>query len=275
MKARGLILPTLFALAGLAVLLGLGIWQLDRRAWKNALVQQVEARVAEAPLPAPSPSLWPVLNREDDEYRRVTATGRFDHGRETLIYTVLDQAKGPYKGPGFWVVTPLILPDGEAILVNRGFVPEDRRDPATRRAGQVEGMVSITGLLRLPEEANWFVPANDPERNAWYRRDPEEIGRARGLAQVGPFIIDADGAPNPGGLPEGGETRLNFPNRHLEYALTWFGLAATLVGVYIAFVITRLRAPLPARDPASPEEEEEDETGSSSAGFRPRGDSDR
>lgn len=242
MSARGLLLPTLAAGAVLAVLMGLGTWQMERLAWKNALVAQVEARTTQRPAPVPPARDWPAIDREHDEYLPVTASGRFDHSRETLIYTVLSDAKGPYKGPGFLVVTPLILADGGTILVNRGFVPEDRRNPASRAAGQVEGLVTVTGLLRLPEEANWFVPANAPERNAWFRRDPEEIGRARGLSEVAPFTIDADAAPNPGGLPQGGETRLSFPNKHLEYALTWYGLAVTLVGVYVAFVITRLRA---------------------------------
>lgn len=241
MRARGLLLPSLAALVAFAVLISLGTWQMERLAWKNALVAQVEARVSEPPIPAPSAGAWDDLDRREDEYRPVTAQGRFDHSREVLIYTVLPETSHPYKGPGFFVLTPLIQADGSAILVNRGFVPEDRRAPAGRAQGQVEGPVTVTGLMRFPEEANWFVPANAPERNAWYRRDPEEIGRAKGLDRVAPYTIDADATPNPGGLPQGGETRLSFPNKHLEYALTWYGLAATLVGVYVAFVVTRLR----------------------------------
>ncbi len=242
MNRRGLVIPTVFALGTFVFLAGLGTWQLERLAWKNGLVAQVEQRTAAAPRPAPGPRDWPALDREQDEYQPVTATGRFDHSRETLIYTVLSDGKGPFKGPGFSVITPLMRPDGSAILINRGFVPEDRRDPVTRAEGQVQGDVTVTGLLRLAEEPSWFVPANDPARNAWYRRDPLEIGAARGLKKVAPFVIDANATPNPGGLPQGGETRLAFPNKHLEYALTWYGLAATLVGVYIAFVITRWRA---------------------------------
>lgn len=241
MTARGLLLPSLAALVALAVLVGLGCWQLERLAWKNDLVAQVEARVHEPPIPLPGPSRWDDFDRAQDEYRPVTAHGRFDHSREVLIYTVLSDTSRPFKGPGFWVLTPLMQADGSAIIVNRGFVPDDRRAPARRSEGQVEGTVTVTGLVRFPEEANWFVPDNAPERNVWYRRDPEEIGRAKGLERVAPFTIDADATPNPGGLPQGGETRLAFPNKHLEYALTWFGLAATLVGVYVAFVITRLR----------------------------------
>ena len=238
---RGLLVPSLFALVALAILLALGTWQMERRAWKSALIADVEARTGAPAVPVPPRAEWDSLDRAANEYRHVTATGRFDHARETLVYTVQSDARGPYKGPGFWVMTPLMQPDGSAILINRGFVPEDRRDPATRAAGQVAGPVTVTGLMRFPEDASWFVPANAPERNAWYRRDPQEIGRARGLAEIAPFSIDADAAPNPGGLPQGGETRLSFPNKHLEYALTWYGLAATLIGVYIAFVLSRRR----------------------------------
>lgn len=242
MRRQGLLLPTLAALVALAILLGLGTWQMERLAWKNGLIAQVEQRVGEPPIPAPGASQWESFDRAHDEYRPVTAQGRFDHSREVLIYTVLPETSHPHRGPGFWVITPLMQADGSAILVNRGFVPEDRRDPSRRRDGQVEGSVSVTGLMRFPEEANWFVPANAPERNVWYRRDPDEIGRAKGLTRVAPYTIDADGTANPGGLPQGGETRLSFPNKHLEYALTWYGLAATLVGVYVAFVVTRVRA---------------------------------
>lgn len=238
---RGLLLPTLATLVVFATLLALGSWQLERLSWKNDLIAQVEARAGQPPQPVLPASQWPSVTREVDEYQPVRATGTFDHAKETLIYTVLSDPKGPLKGPGFQVLTPLMLPDGSAILVNRGFVPEDRRAPETRRDGQIQGPVTVTGLLRMPEEASWFVPANDPAHNAWFRRDPAEIAAARGLAKVAPFIIDADASANPVGLPQGGETRLSFPNRHLEYALTWYGLAVTLAGVYVAFVISRRR----------------------------------
>ncbi|MFG1428419.1 SURF1 family protein [Roseixanthobacter glucoisosaccharinicivorans] len=238
---RGLLMPTLATFAALMVLVGLGSWQLERLSWKNGLIAQVETRAAQPPHAVLPASQWPSVSRELDEYQPVRATGTFDHGKETLIYTVLSDPKGSFKGPGFQVLTPLMLPDGSAILVNRGFVPEDRRAPESRREGQVQGTVTVTGLLRMPEEASWFVPANDPAHNAWFRRDPAEIASARGLAKVAPFIIDADASANPGGLPQGGETRLTFPNRHLEYALTWYGLAVTLAGVYVAFVFSRRR----------------------------------
>ncbi|MFG1341481.1 SURF1 family protein [Xanthobacter autotrophicus] len=240
--AGGLVLPAIVALAAFLILIGLGTWQLERLAWKQELLARVEARVHAPPVAVPAPALWPNLTREADEYRRVRVRGTFDHGRETLVYTVRgEDAAGPVKGQGYLVVTPLLRSDGPPILVNRGFVPSDRRDPATRAAGQVTGEVEVVGLLRLPEEASWFVPANDPARGGFFRMDPAGIAAARRVPGAAPFVVDEEANAVPGGLPLSGGTRLAFPNRHLEYALTWYGLAAALVGVTAAFLWTRRR----------------------------------
>lgn len=240
-RPKRLLPLTLACLAALAILVGLGTWQLRRLAWKEGLLAKVESRVNAPAQAVPPVEAWPFLAADQVEYRHVVARGVFNHAKETLVYTV-EEGMGPLSGPGYFVITPLMRENGPAILVNRGFVPQDRRDPSTREEGQMEGVVTITGLLRMPEEASSFVPANDPAHDAWYRRDPAEIGKARGLPDAAPFIIDADATPNPGGLPVGGRTRTAFPNRHLEYALTWYGLAAALVGVYAAVVISRRRA---------------------------------
>jgi surfeit locus 1 family protein len=241
-NARGLILPGILSLGALAVLIGLGFWQLERLAWKNDLLARVEARTKAPVTPIPPESEWKNVNFENDEYRRVVAGGTFRHDREVLIYTVASEQPGRYAGPGFFVLTPLELPSGASVIVNRGFVPLDRKDAATRKEGQVAGPVNVTGLLRMPEDAGYFAPSNDPEKNAWYRRDPVEIARALKLERAAPFTIDADAAANPGGLPQGGSTRVNFSNNHLQYAVTWFGLALALIGVFAAFAWQRIRA---------------------------------
>ncbi len=169
------------------------------------------------------------------------SSGRFQHAREVLVYTVLSEPKGRFFGQGYWVLTPLELGSGAVVIVNRGFVPLERKDPSTRRDGQIEGPVTVTGLLRMPEVPNWFTPANEPVRGAWYRRDPTEIVKHFGLVRAAPFMIDADAMPIPGGLPQGGETRLVFVNTHLGYALTWFGLALALLSVFTVFAWRRLR----------------------------------
>ena len=241
--ARGSSFSPLLAvlvLFGIAGLIALGVWQIERRAWKVALIDRVEQRLSAAPESMPAPASWPAINATDDEYRRVAITGRFLHDRETLVKAVTDQ------GGGFWVLTPLETADGNVVLVNRGFVPPERRDRATRRDGNSAAPVSITGLLRLTEPKGGFLRNNDPAGNRWYSRDVEAIAAARGLPRVAPFFIDADAAPNPGGYPQGGLTVVKFHNNHLVYALTWFGLAILLAGAFLraAGGAARLRLPL-------------------------------
>ncbi len=240
-ELRRLLLPGALAAAGLAILVGLGFWQVERLAWKEDLIARVEARTRAPALPISAETDWPNVSASRDEYRRVTASGRFQHPREVLVYTVLSEPKGRFSGQGYWVLTPLELANGAIVIVNRGFVPLERKDPSTRREGQIEVPVSVTGLLRMAEVTNWFTPANEPARGAWYRRDPAEIAKHFSLARAAPFMIDADTAPVPGALPQGGETRLVFPNNHLGYALTWFGLALALLGVFTVFAGQRLR----------------------------------
>jgi surfeit locus 1 family protein len=225
---RRLLLGTAI-LAAIAVFLGLGVWQVERRAWKLDLIARVDARLAAAPVSAPGPADWPRLSRAADEYRRVVATGRFRSDREVATLAVTA------RGAGYWVLTPLETP-GFTVLVNRGFVPQDRRGPATRAEGMPDGPVTVTGLLRFSEPGGGFLRRNDPAGGRWYSRAVAAIAAAQGLGEVAPYFIDADATPNPGGLPVGGLTVVRFRNAHLSYALTWFALAAGL-----AFLAVRAR----------------------------------
>ena len=223
----GLALAAGVALIAFVILIALGSWQMQRLAWKEELLQKIETRMHAAPAPLPGEAQWAGLDPDAYEYRHVTTTGVFEHDREALIF----RASGPNDGlsqPGYVVMTPLRLASGAHVLVARGFVPDDRKDPVTRRAGQVTGEVSLTGLLRAPEPRNAFTPADDPAKNLWYTRDPALIASHFGLARAAPFSIDADPVPLPGGWPKAGVTPVNIPNSHLSYALTWYGLAATL-----------------------------------------------
>lgn len=203
----------------------LGGWQLQRLAWKTDLIAQVEARVHAAPQPAPGPDAWPTVSRETDQYRRVTARGVFRHDRETLVQAVTDY------GAGFWVMTPLQTDAGATILINRGFVTPQRRLQKDRPGGQATGEQQVTGLLRITEPKGGFLRTNDPAGDRWYSRDVAAIAAAKELSNVAPYFIDADATPNPDGWPRGGLTIVKFPNSHLVYALTWFGMALmTLVG---------------------------------------------
>ena len=238
---RSMLWPTLFALPTLALLVGLGVWQLERLSWKEGILAQIESRMHAAAQPAPTPPQWPGLNPDNYEYRHVSAQGRFENDRETYIFRAGGSLHGRPIEPGYHVLTPLLLADGHRILINRGFVPQDRKDPATRQAGHVDGEQTVTGLMRSPEDRNPFTPADDPAHRTWYTRDAAAVARALDLKGVAPFVIDADDAPVPGGLPQGGSTEISVPNNHLSYAVTWFGLALTLVGVFGVFGWRRVR----------------------------------
>lgn len=200
----------------------LGVWQVERLAWKRDLIARVEARIHAPAVRVPARGEWPALDLRDAEYRRVLARGIFLHDRETRVDALTD------LGAGSWVMTPLQTADG-TILVNRGFVPPDRRDAGDRAPGQLEGEVTVTGLLRASEPGGRILRPNEPARERWFSRDVAAIARARGLANVAPFFIDADSTPNPGGAPVGGLTVVRFRNAHLAYAATWFGLAALCI----------------------------------------------
>jgi surfeit locus 1 family protein len=218
---------TALALVACAGFVALGVWQLERRSWKLDLIQRVDERVHAEPAAAPAPSEWPSVDAQCCEYRRVRVEGHFLHDRETHVQAVTE------AGAGFWVLTPLQTSEGFTVLINRGFVPLDRRDPATRQAGQIDGVATVTGLLRLTEPQGGFLRKNDPAANRWYSRDVQAISEARGLSRAAPYFIDAGAAPVPGGLPLGGLTVITFRNNHLQYAFTWFTLAAIAAGFVI------------------------------------------
>lgn len=213
----------------LIILLVLGTWQVERLFWKEALIASTNERIKEPPL-----SLVDMekLYKEKGtvEYLPVTVSGTFMHQGERHFLSTYEGAAG------YNVYTPLMLEDGRFVLVNRGFVPYEKKDPATRADGQLDGPVSITGLARDPLSAKpgFFLPNNDIAKNIFFWKDWAAMAESADLPdinQVVPFFIDADNKPNPGGLPIGGVTIIEFPNNHLQYAVTWYGLALALIGV--------------------------------------------
>jgi surfeit locus 1 family protein len=241
---RSLVVLAAVSVVAFVILAGLGVWQLERRTWKDALIARVEAGLAADPVAAPGPAAWPSLDLRDVEYAPVEVTGVFDHAKEIHVVHTLVEPKGPAGGIGYQVFTPFRTDAGWWAYVNRGFVPRENKDPASRSAGQIEGETEVAGLLRAPSSRSWFTPGDNVAGNAWFSRDPTLFAAASGLPAdaVAPYIIDARFDPDlPGGLPQGGETIVSFPNNHLNYALTWFGLAAVLAGVFVAFAVKRLR----------------------------------
>lgn len=214
---------TLAALPAFLVLLGLGTWQLDRLIWKRDLIAWRGAQYAAPVVPLP----WVDEAAEAFEFRRVSVTGTFLHEKE--MYLVKPSRRGE---AGFHVITPLLRSGEPAVLIDRGWVPPDRRDPGRRRAGQVAGEVTVKGIARKGGRRGWFVPANEPESNLWFWPD---LPRMAAFARVSlqPVLVEAGPEPNPGGLPLGGQTRVEFRNDHPAYALTWYGLAAALAVVFV------------------------------------------
>jgi surfeit locus 1 family protein len=232
---RALVWPGLFTLIGLAILIALGFWQLHRLAWKEALIAEVSARADAPPVAAPDEADWTGLDPARYEYRRVRVAGTYDFANQALVFRALENPRGRYGGPGYLVLTPLRLADGAAIIVNRGFIPSEQRSAFSAAPKQEPRIANVTGLMRASEPRNWFTPADDPAQGEWFTRDPAAIAAAFKLERVAPFTIDADVGPDRNALPEGGETILAFPNNHLAYALTWFGIALALAGVFGAF----------------------------------------
>ncbi|GGO91049.1 SURF1 family protein [Stakelama pacifica] len=214
-------LLALLALA-FAGFVALGIWQVHRLHWKEALIARVDSRVTAPPVPAPPPREWPDVTAGNAEYRHVRLTGHYIRGRDTLVQASTD------LGSGFWVLTPFKSDRGFVALVNRGFVPD--RESIAAPSGEQQ----VTGLLRIAEPGGGFLRSNDPAADRWYSRDVAAIAKARGLGRIAPYFIDADRNANDDKGPVGGLTVIRFPNNHLSYAITWFVLAImTIIGAAV------------------------------------------
>ncbi|SCY89009.1 SURF1 family protein [Microvirga guangxiensis] len=240
-KGRSLLIPGVAALIALAILLSLGTWQMQRKAWKESLIQQIETRAYGEPGAILPESEWARWHADQDEFRKVRVTGTFLHDLEAHVYGLAPGTRQGAPIQGYYILTPLRLATGGIVMINRGFVPTDLKNPATRPQSQPSGQVTVTGLVRAPEARNIFTPNDDLARNLWFARNPQAIAAARGLESVAPFLIDADATPNPGGWPRGGQTPLTLPNNHLQYAVTWYGIALTLVAVFAAFAWRRIK----------------------------------
>jgi surfeit locus 1 family protein len=240
-RRRGLIEPTVFTLVGIAILIGLGIWQLDRRVWKENLILTVSTRIAKPPTDLPPRASWDRLVPEGSEYTRVAFTAEFLAGQEALVYSAGSAFRPDIKEPGYWVFAPARLAGGSIVMVDRGFVPLDRKDPSTRKDGEPHGSVDIVGAIRWPETRGLFTPADDVKNNIWFLRDPKAMAEAHKWQVAAPFYIEQETPVPPGGLPKPGKLQVEFPNNHLQYALTWFGLALGLAGVYIVWLAGRFR----------------------------------
>lgn len=238
-RAR-LVWPAIATAAAIALLVSLGTWQLHRLQWKEALLATLEKNIKADPVPLDAAPEGGWLIPGADEYRPVIARGRFRHDAERHLFMAEDGRRG------WHIYTPLETADGRMVFVNRGFVPDEKKAPETRKEGQLSGEVEVVGLLRATGTKETFSPDPDTIKNVWYWRDLAGMAAYPGLLAPGkklmPFFIDARAEPkNPGGLPEGGATRITITNRHLEYLLTWYGLAATVLVIFLVFAVQRAK----------------------------------
>lgn len=235
MTFRPTLWPTVFAVPAVLVLIGLGTWQLDRLAWKSALIEQMQTRVSAPPAPLDQVLAEAGGDLHAVEYRTAELTGRFRHQAEMYL-----AARSMNGNPGYHVVTPFESALGRTVLVDRGWVPLDRKLPETRPQGQIRGEVTIEGVVRVPRAGkSWLQPDNEPEHNMWFWIDLPAMAAHAGAGAAGgelaPVYLAAGPAENPGGYPIGGQTRINLPNDHLQYALTWYALAVALIVIYVVY----------------------------------------
>lgn len=240
-RHRGLVVPVAFVLGGLAMLLSLGTWQVERKAWKETLIATLTQRLAAEPATLPPPHMWNGLKPETDEFRRVRLRVEFPD-RDALVYTSGSALRDDVKSPGYFVFALGRLAGGEQVVVNRGYVKDAKY---SADAGPQE----IVGYLRWPEASPWFVADHDAAADVWHVRDHRLMARIRGWGAVAPFYVEQQAPVPPGGVPHPASLRVNLPNHHLQYALTWYGLALALVAIFAVWLVQRRVRAEPRQEP--------------------------
>jgi len=230
---RGLFLPALVALVAFAVLIALGTWQLERKAWKENLIETLNRRLNAAPVALPPPERWASLNPEQDEFTRVKFRAQYLSGKDALVWATGSALRDDVKSPGIFVFTPARLASGDMVAINRGYVADQKPTGATARPAPAAGTVEITGILRWPEPKGWeLTAAYDKGAQLWFTRDHAAMARENGWGAVAPFYIEREAQQPPDGVPTPGPFKASLPNNHLQYALTWYGLALVLIAVF-------------------------------------------
>ncbi len=229
-RLRPALWPTLISMPILVLSLTLGTWQLERREWKRDILDRMAMNQAAAPI-----SLEELLKGDPlrHEYGRVKVAGTFEHDKEFHL-----AARSLKNKVGLQVVTPLKTDDGRVVLFDRGWIPSEKKDPPKRAEGQIAGRVELTGVVRRSQVRRQYAPENVPDKNVWFHVDVPLMRQLAGAPRdpkLDTFFFDADAAPNPGGVPVGGQTRLDIPNDHMQYAITWFLIALAMIGVYLAY----------------------------------------
>jgi surfeit locus 1 family protein len=229
-----LVAPSLVAAVVFIGLIGLGIWQLARRDWKEALIDTLEQRLAATPVALPARARWASLDPADDEFRRVRLQAEFLPGREGRVYTGGSGLREDIKGPGYFAFAPARLSDGSVVVVNRGFVLNEHPTAALMPIALPGGALDLVGVMRWPEQPGWFVTSHSTSEDLWFVRDHAAMAELNGWGNVAPFYIDQESPAPAGGVPRPAPLKVNLRNEHMQYAFTWFGLA-TVLAVAFAF----------------------------------------
>ncbi|WP_458758259.1 SURF1 family protein [Afipia sp. TerB] len=242
-RTRGAFGMTIIALVMVGVLAGLGVWQLQRRDQKHALIAALTERLAAAPVSLPSD--WKDLTAARDEFRRVTFTATFENKPDVMVYSSGSAVRADISGPGTWAFLPARLPDGRTVVINAGFVQNTMQDRAQQDravARLITGTpVAMTGYLRFSESAGLFTGHEDRAKRLWFVRDHHAMAEAMAWGDVAPFYIDLESPVPPSGVPKPGPLQVHLRDNHLQYAITWFGLALVVL-IAFGFWLAQRRA---------------------------------
>ena len=235
---RSLLLLSILAAVAFAILVGLGVWQLERKAWKESLITALAERSVAPPAPLPPRREWASLAAAD-EFRRVGARIAFAPGREARVYGGGSGLREDIKGLGYFAFAPARLADGTTVVINRGYVDNVSPDASLKPLGLPDAAIDIVGALRWPEPRQWFVTPYSAQQDLWFTRDHRAMAERYGWGEVAPFYIEMESPSPAGGVPRPGPLRVKLRNDHLGYAITWFGLAASLLAVFGVWVARR------------------------------------
>lgn len=234
---RRLLVPVLMTLVMVVTLASLGVWQLQRKGEKETLIAALDARVTGAPVSLPAERDWSAVTQAADEFQRVRFSGTFKPG-QALVYAGAGSAlRADVSGPGVWVFGAVELPSGGTVVVDRGFAAESEKGRIASAVGEAE----FVGVLRFPETPGWFTPPPDRGNALWFARDHRAMAQANGWGEVAPFYIDLESPMPPGGVPKPGPVHVQLRNEHLQYAITWFGLALVVLGSFLAWLVQQRR----------------------------------
>jgi cytochrome oxidase assembly protein ShyY1 len=232
-RRRGVAGFGVFTLAMVALFVGLGVWQLQRRIEKHALIAALTERLAAAPGALPQPSQWMALKADRDEFRRVSFTATYQQLPDAMVYGSGSAVREDISGPGTWAFVPARLPGGEIVVINAGFVQNTMQDRAQQDRAVARLIsnepVPLTGYIRFPEAAGTLTPSENTAKRLWFTRDHFAMARSLGWGEVAPFYIDLEAPAPPGGIPKPGPLEVHLKDDHLQYAITWFGLAGAVV----------------------------------------------